>query len=97
MGRALRVERVGGRYHATARGNERKSIFRDEEDHFHFLELLSELGERFGSRVHAYVLMDNLGWVGFAGNRWHGSVEVTTMRSVGRRCASTPRGRYGRG
>src|SRR5512147_1713456 len=48
-----------GRYHITARGNERKKIFRDDTDRFHFLELLSELGECFGGRVHAYVLMDN--------------------------------------
>lgn len=59
MARALRIERPGGRYHITARGNERKDIFRDDTDHFHFLELLGQLGERFGARVHAYVLMDN--------------------------------------
>ena len=59
MARPLRIERAGGRYHVTARGNERKEIFRDDSDRFHFLELLSELGERFGGRVHAYVLMDN--------------------------------------
>ena len=46
-----------GRYHVTTRGNERKNIFRDDTDHFHFLDLLSELGERFGLKVHAYVLM----------------------------------------
>ena len=59
MARPLRIERPGGRYHVTARGNERKEIFRDDADRFHFLELLSELGERLGVRVHAYVLMDN--------------------------------------
>jgi len=59
MARALRIERPGGRYHITARGNERKDIFRDDPDHFHFLELLSQLGERYGARVHAYVLMGN--------------------------------------
>jgi len=59
MARPLRIERPGGRYHVTARGNERKAIFRDDTDRFHFLELLSELGERFGAKVHAYVLMDN--------------------------------------
>ena len=59
MARALRIERPGGRYHATARGNERRDIFRDDSDRFHFLELLGELSERFGVRVHAYVLMDN--------------------------------------
>jgi REP element-mobilizing transposase RayT len=59
VARALRIERVCGRYHVTARGNERKDIFRDDTDRFHFLELLSELGELFGARVHPYVLMDN--------------------------------------
>ena len=59
MARALRIERVGGRFHATARGNERKNIFRDDTDRFHFLALLSELPERFGVALHAYVLMDN--------------------------------------
>jgi len=59
MARALRIVCPGGRYHVTARGNERKETFRHDTDRFHFLELLSELGERFGARVHAYVLMDN--------------------------------------
>ncbi len=59
MARALRIEQPGGRYHITARGNERKPIYRDDFDRAHFLELLAELGERFGARVHAYVLMDN--------------------------------------
>ena len=59
MARALRIERPGGRYHVTARGNERKAIYRDDTDRTHFLTLLEELGERFGAGVHAYVLMDN--------------------------------------
>ena len=59
MARALRLQRLGGRDHVTARGNERKAIFRDDSDHFHFLELVGDLGERFGARVHAYALMDN--------------------------------------
>jgi REP element-mobilizing transposase RayT len=59
MARALRIQRPGGRYHVTARGNERKAIYRDDSDRAHFLELLGELTERFGLRVHAYVLMDN--------------------------------------
>ena len=59
MARPLRIERPGGRYHVTARGNERKAIFRADPDRYHFLSLMEELGERFGARVHAYVLMDN--------------------------------------
>jgi REP element-mobilizing transposase RayT len=43
----------------SARGNERKNIFRQDSDRYHLLELLGEMTERFGVRVHAYVLMDN--------------------------------------
>ncbi|MGA2863799.1 MAG: transposase [Verrucomicrobiota bacterium] len=57
--RALRIQRPAGRYHVTARGNERRAIYRQESDRAHFLEFLGELSERFGLRVHAYVLMDN--------------------------------------
>ena len=59
MARALRIEIPGGRHHLTARGNERKDIFRDDTDRFHFLELLGEVSQRFGARVHAYALMHN--------------------------------------
>jgi putative transposase len=59
MARPLRIQRPNGRYHVTARGNERKALYRDETDRFHFLELLAEIVERYGVQVHAYVLMDN--------------------------------------
>jgi hypothetical protein len=42
MSRAVRIERAGGRYDVTARGNERREIFREDTGHLHFLELLSE-------------------------------------------------------
>jgi len=59
MARPLRMEVPGGRFHVTARGNERRAIFRDDRDRFHFLSLLGELPGRFGVRMHAYVLMGN--------------------------------------
>jgi len=59
MARPLRIQRPNGRYHVTARGNERKALYRDETDRFHFLELLAEIVERYGIQAHAYVLMDN--------------------------------------
>ena len=59
MARPLRVEIPGGWYHLTARGNERKSIFRTDRDRLHFLELIEELVKRFRWRIHAYVLMNN--------------------------------------
>jgi hypothetical protein len=52
MPRPARIERPDGRYyHVTARGNDRRDIFRADAGRFHFLELLGELGERFGTRV----------------------------------------------
>ena len=59
MARPLRIEIAGGRYHVTARGNERGDIFKDDGDRKHFLGLLAKLPERFGTRIHAYVLMPN--------------------------------------
>lgn len=59
MARPLRIEREGGWYHVTARGNERQKIYRDDRDRRHFLELLAELVDRFGLRLHVYVLMAN--------------------------------------
>jgi len=50
---------AGGRYHVSARGNERRDICRYNRDRHRFLELLAALPERFGVRVHAYVLMPN--------------------------------------
>ncbi len=71
MARALRIERAGGRYHVTARGNERQDIFRDDADHFHFLALLSQLGECFGVRV-PVTLATARRWRGSGASRWPG-------------------------
>ncbi len=43
----------------TARGNERRDIFRDDVDRRHFVTLLAQLPERFGVRMIAWVLMNN--------------------------------------
>ena len=59
MSRPLRIDRAGGCYHVTARGNERRDIFRDEVDRLKFLELLGEQSERYGLRPWCYMLMDN--------------------------------------
>ncbi len=50
MARALRMERLGGRFHVTARGNERKAINYGDSDRAHFLELLAEATRQFGIR-----------------------------------------------
>ena len=46
-------------YHVTARGNERKDIYRDPADRQRFLETLEEAVDRFGLVVHAYCLLGN--------------------------------------
>ena len=53
MARPLRIERVGGRHHVVARGNERRAIYRDDRDRGRFVELLAELPEReaMGARL----------------------------------------------
>jgi REP element-mobilizing transposase RayT len=59
MARPLRIERPGVWYHVTARGNERRPIYRDDRDRRHFCELLGEAVGNFGLVLHAYVLMEN--------------------------------------
>jgi len=59
MARPLRVERAEAWYHVTARGNERRPIFRDDRDRRHFCELLTETTDRFRLALRAYVLMEN--------------------------------------
>ena len=59
MARPLRIERSGGWYHITARGNERQPTYRDRRDYQHFCELLADAVARFRWRLHAYVLMKN--------------------------------------
>jgi putative transposase len=57
MARPLRLEYPGALYHVTARGNERKSIFRSDADRKAFLSILSQAVDRYRLVVHAYVLM----------------------------------------
>jgi hypothetical protein len=47
MSRPIRVDVEGGWYHISARGIERRTIFGDEREHKHFLELLAGMGERY--------------------------------------------------
>jgi REP-associated tyrosine transposase len=67
MARPLRLQWEGAWYHVTSRGNERRLIFRDDEDRSELLGRVSEMTERYRLRVHAYTLMDN---------HWHGLLET---------------------
>ena len=42
MARPIRVEYANAVYHVTARGNERKAIYRDHADRVRFLETVEE-------------------------------------------------------
>lgn len=59
MARQIRIEFEGAYYHVLSRGNNRCDIFKTDTDRADFLELLSELSERFEIEIHAYVLMNN--------------------------------------
>ena len=59
MARPTRIDLPGGWYHVVNRGIERREIFRDEGSFEHFLDLLSNMPERFAIKIHGYVLMDN--------------------------------------
>lgn len=59
MSRPLRLEFPGAVWHVTSRGNERRDVFRDDEDRRLFLRLLARTVARRGWRLHAFVLMTN--------------------------------------
>jgi putative transposase len=59
MARPLRIQYPGALYHLTNRGNERKRIFRDDEDRQQFLAILSKALDTYSVAMHSYVLMNN--------------------------------------
>jgi len=59
MARPLRIEYPGAIYHITSRGNEKKAIFRDDQDRGALLSLLHRTNLRYHWLCHAYCLMDN--------------------------------------
>jgi len=59
MPRALRIQRPGSRYHIINRGNYRHDIFGTVGAQDAFLKALFEAVQRYGWKLHAYVLMRN--------------------------------------
>ncbi len=59
MARPLRIEYEGAFYHVTSRGNERKRIFSAKADYKQFKRYLKKAQEKYGCRLHSYVLMSN--------------------------------------
>jgi REP element-mobilizing transposase RayT len=59
MARAPRILVAGGIYHVVARGNERKDVYRDENDRSTWLEVLADTTTRLRAEVVAYCEMRN--------------------------------------
>ena len=55
----IRIEREGARYHVINRGNYRCDVFAASGAPESFLRTLAQTAERYGWKVHAYVLMRN--------------------------------------
>ena len=58
MARPIRVEFAGVVYHVTARGNERRRIFRDDRDRHRFLETLAEALTQLVKRLESAAARD---------------------------------------
>jgi REP element-mobilizing transposase RayT len=59
MARPLRIQYPHAYYHVTCRGNDRRSIYRDDRDRELFLEKLRGSLDIYQVVLHAYVLMGN--------------------------------------
>ena len=59
MARPLRIEYPGAVYHITNRGNDKKAVFKDDQDRLTFLKILTHVNKRYHWLCHAYCLMDN--------------------------------------
>ena len=59
MPRALRIQYAGAVYHIMSRGQRREAIVYDEKDREVFFATVSEVCERTGWRLHAWVLLGN--------------------------------------
>ncbi len=57
MARPIRIESEGEVYHVTIRGNERKAIFKTDNDRERFIDSLAESVERYDIRLYLYCLM----------------------------------------
>jgi putative transposase len=59
MSRPLRIEYPGAVYLITSRGNEKKPVFKDDQDRDNFLNTLQHVNKRYNWICHAYCLMTN--------------------------------------
>ena len=59
MARPLRYQAAGAVYHVMARGDGGRDVFEDDRDRWDWIRRMEEACDRFGWRIHAYVLMGN--------------------------------------
>lgn len=59
MARKLRLEFAGACYHVISRGNYRRDLFTRKGAAESFQRCLFETAQRFGWRLHAFVIMSN--------------------------------------
>lgn len=59
MGRKRRSWFPGAKYHITSRGNNRSTLFYDDEDRMKYLTVLEETKNRCHFHLHSYCLMSN--------------------------------------
>lgn len=60
MARPLRIQYPGAVYHVTCRGNERKDIFKDDNDRKKMLEVLTRSLKIYNVKLFSYVLINPL-------------------------------------
>lgn len=59
MARPMRLQFVGAVYHVTSRGNNKQDVFSCIADRTLFLDILSEVVNKYQWRCHAFCLMNN--------------------------------------
>lgn len=59
MARPMRIDFPGALFHLTSRGNEKKRIYRDDQDRSKFLSILRQVHDRFHWHIYAYAMMPN--------------------------------------
>ena len=81
MARPMRIDYPGATHHITARGHQKKRIFKDDKDREHFLKLLEQCARHYRWTITVYVLMTN---------HFHFVVQTTKPNlGIGMRCLNS--------
>ncbi|HBY21345.1 MAG TPA: transposase [Clostridiales bacterium] len=59
MARKQRIHYEGALYHAMARGNNGEYVLKEDEDKWHYLDIVKKYKEKCGFKLYAYCIMDN--------------------------------------